>query len=31
LVSLRFLICAYFPKTITTKDFRAIYNPQIVK
>jgi sterol desaturase/sphingolipid hydroxylase (fatty acid hydroxylase superfamily) len=31
IVSLGFVICAYFPDTFTTKDFRAIYNPQIVK
>ncbi|WP_290700011.1 sterol desaturase family protein [Lacinutrix sp.] len=30
-ISLGFVICAYFPDTFTTKDFRAIYNPQIVK
>ena len=31
IVSLGFVICAYFPDTFTTKDFREIYNPQIVK
>lgn len=30
-ISLGFVICAYFPDTFTTKDFRKIYNPQIVK
>ena len=31
IVSLGFVICAYFPDVFTTKDFREIYNPQIVK
>lgn len=31
IISLGFVICAYFPDTFTTKDFRDIYNPQIVK
>ncbi|WP_298759170.1 hypothetical protein [uncultured Psychroserpens sp.] len=31
IVSLGFVICAYFPDVFTTKDFRDIYNPQIVK
>lgn len=30
-VSLWFVICAYFPELFTTKDFREIYNPQIIK
>jgi lathosterol oxidase len=30
-ISLGFVICAYFPDVFTTKDFRDIYNPQIVK
>ena len=31
IISLGFVICAYFPDVFTTKDFRDIYDPQIVK
>jgi len=31
IISLGFVICAYFPELFTTEDFRAIYDPQIVK
>ncbi len=31
IISLGFVICAYFPDVFTTKNFRDIYDPQIVK
>ncbi len=31
IVSLGFVVCAYFPDLFTTKDFRNIYDPQVVK